>query len=323
MGVQMGPITVALGSDVVRRRTPVHAVRRLRRDRRIGLTGGSEIQFAIDRLTGRMVVIEMNRGAVLLSACASKATRPSRSPRSPPGWWSGTPSTKSRNDITGRDTRQFEPTIDYVVTKVPRSASEKFPERSEILGTRTQSVGEAMAIGRNFPRVVAEGVALASNSSRRPQLRPGRSRLRGLPTTTSYPGVGGHAGPAVPSGGRTAPGGAGGTAPRRKRRKSLVPGPDKPYLPGEGAAASRWVGGGHAAAGLAAGQAARFLRRAAGPPVGTDSEAAVRAARTRCDVRATFKTVDTCAAEFDARTPYHYSTYEDTDEVRPATGQRS
>ena len=119
--------------------------------RRIGVeTGGSNIQFAINPVDGAMVVIEMNPRVSRSSALASKAT--------------GFPIAKIaarlavgytldeiRNDITGETPASFEPTIDYVVTKVPRWAFEKFPGTPEALGTRMQSVGEAMAIGRNFP----------------------------------------------------------------------------------------------------------------------------------------------------------------------------
>ena len=119
--------------------------------RRIGVeTGGSNIQFAINPADGEMVVIEMNPRVSRSSALASKAT--------------GFPIAKIaarlavgytldeiRNDITGETPASFEPTIDYVVTKVPRWAFEKFPGIPDILGTRMQSVGEAMAIGRNFP----------------------------------------------------------------------------------------------------------------------------------------------------------------------------
>src|SRR5205085_2523207 len=118
--------------------------------RRIGVdTGGSNIQFAVDPGTGAMVVIEMNPRVSRSSALASKAT--------------GFPIAKIAarlsvgytldeipNDITQVTLASFEPTIDYVVTKVPRWAFEKFPGASDVLGTRMQSVGEAMAIGRTF-----------------------------------------------------------------------------------------------------------------------------------------------------------------------------
>ncbi len=118
--------------------------------RRIGVeTGGSNIQFAVDPATGEMVVIEMNPRVSRSSALASKAT--------------GFPIAKIatllaigysldeiRNDITKVTPASFEPSIDYVVTKVPRWAFEKFPDVQDRLGTRMQSVGEAMAIGRSF-----------------------------------------------------------------------------------------------------------------------------------------------------------------------------
>ena len=119
--------------------------------RRIGVdTGGSNIQFAVNPDDGEMVVIEMNPRVSRSSALASKAT--------------GFPIAKIAarlavgyhldeitNDITGTTPASFEPTIDYVVTKVPRWAFEKLPGTPAVLGTRMQSVGEAMAIGRTFP----------------------------------------------------------------------------------------------------------------------------------------------------------------------------
>src|SRR6516164_7320118 len=126
--------------------------------RRIGVeTSGSNIQFALDPANGRMVVIEMNPRVSRSSALASKAT--------------GFPIAKIaarlavgytldeiRNDITLETPASFEPTIDYVVTKVPRWAFEKFPDIPDVLGTRMQSVGEAMAIGRTFPESLQKGL---------------------------------------------------------------------------------------------------------------------------------------------------------------------
>ena len=119
--------------------------------RRVGVeTGGSNVQFALDPTNGEMVVIEMNPRVSRSSALASKAT--------------GFPIAKIAarlavgytldeipNDITRKTPASFEPTIDYVVTKVPRWAFEKFPGQPDVLGTQMQSVGEAMAIGRTFP----------------------------------------------------------------------------------------------------------------------------------------------------------------------------
>jgi carbamoyl-phosphate synthase large subunit len=126
--------------------------------RKIGVeTGGSNVQFAIDPKSGRMIVIEMNPRVSRSSALASKAT--------------GFPIAKIaaklavgyrldeiRNDITRETPACFEPTIDYVVTKVPRWAFEKFPGSADVLGTRMQSVGEAMAIGRTFPESLQKGM---------------------------------------------------------------------------------------------------------------------------------------------------------------------
>ena len=119
--------------------------------RRVGVeTGGSNVQFALDPVTGRQVVIEMNPRVSRSSALASKAT--------------GFPIAKIAarlavgytldeipNDVTRATPASFEPVIDYVVTKVPRWAFEKLPGTNGVLGTQMQSVGEAMAIGRTFP----------------------------------------------------------------------------------------------------------------------------------------------------------------------------
>ena len=144
--------------------------------REIGVeTGGSNVQFAVNPADGRLVVIEMNPRVSRSSALASKAT--------------GFPIAKVAaklavgytldelaNDITGGATpASFEPTIDYVVTKIPRFAFEKFPGAKPVLTTSMKSVGEAMAIGRTFPEVAAKGATLDGD---RPD-RARRHRLRG------------------------------------------------------------------------------------------------------------------------------------------------
>src|SRR5215471_1250953 len=145
--------------------------------RRIGVdTGGSNIQFALDPDTGEMVVIEMNPRVSRSSALASKAT--------------GFPIAKIAarlavgyrldeivNDITGETPASFEPTIDYVVTKIPRWAFEKLPGSTPVLGTQMQSVGEVMAIGRTF----AESVQKACRS-----LETGRAGLNCDPAEREY-----------------------------------------------------------------------------------------------------------------------------------------
>ena len=134
--------------------------------RRVGVdTGGSNIQFAVEPDTGRRVVIEMNPRVSRSSALASKAT--------------GFPIAKIAallavgytldeipNDITKKTPACFEPSLDYVVVKIPRWAFEKFPSADPVLGTRMKSVGEVMAIGRTF----AEALGKAYRSLERPEI---------------------------------------------------------------------------------------------------------------------------------------------------------
>ncbi len=145
--------------------------------RRVGVeTGGSNIQFAVEPTNGDMVVIEMNPRVSRSSALASKAT--------------GFPIAKIAarlavgytldeipNDITRKTPASFEPTIDYVVTKVPRWAFEKLPGTSGVLGTQMQSVGEAMAIGRTFAESLQKGFR---------SLETGRLGLNADPGETAY-----------------------------------------------------------------------------------------------------------------------------------------
>ena len=153
--------------------------------REIGVeTGGSNVQFAVNPADGRLVVIEMNPRVSRSSALASKAT--------------GFPIAKVaaelavgytldelENDITGGATpASFEPTIDYVVTKIPRFAFEKFPGAEPTLTTSMKSVGEVMAIGRTFAGIAAEGAARAGDRPHRarrdrdPRPRQGRRQER-------------------------------------------------------------------------------------------------------------------------------------------------
>jgi carbamoyl-phosphate synthase large subunit len=287
--------------------------------RRIGVeTGGSNIQFAIDPATGEMVVIEMNPRVSRSSALASKAT--------------GFPIAKIAarlavgyrldeitNDITGETPASFEPTIDYVVTKIPRWAFEKFPDVPEVLGTRMQSVGEAMAIGRTFPESLQKGLR---------SLERGRLGLGCDPAEAAYDDL----------------------DDETLVRRAGIATPDRPFqleaALRRGISAERL----HRATGvdpwfldqLALIVAERRRLEAAGGPRALDrwgwrrakrlgfadaqlawlwgvEEDEVRAARLAAGVRATMKTVDTCAAEFEARTPYHYATYEDSDEVGPSS----
>jgi carbamoyl-phosphate synthase large subunit len=283
--------------------------------RRIGVeTGGSNIQFAVDPVSGRQVVIEMNPRVSRSSALASKAT--------------GFPIAKIAarlavgytldeilNDITGQTPACFEPSIDYVVTKVPRWAFEKFPGIPDVLGTRMQSVGEAMAIGRTFTESLQKGLR---------SLERGRLGLNCDPGERLYDAW----------------------ADDELVRRAAIATPDRPFHLEAALRRGIPVERIYEATGvdpwfldqisLVVDERARLA--AAGDPGALDragwrrakrlgfadaqlawlwsvAEAEVRAARLALGVRATMKTVDTCAAEFEAHTPYHYSTYEDDDEV--------
>jgi carbamoyl-phosphate synthase large subunit len=286
--------------------------------RRIGVeTGGSNVQFAVDPRTGEQVIIEMNPRVSRSSALASKAT--------------GFPIAKIaaklavgyrldevRNDITRETPASFEPAIDYVVTKIPRWAFEKLPGSSPVLGTQMQSVGEVMAIGRTF----VESLQKALRS-----LETGRLGLNCDPSERELDGYSDDElvlAAAVPTPERIFQIEA---ALRRfvsVERVYEATGVDPWFCDqilqiveerdrlGElGLVAMTRADWRRAKQhGFSDGQLA-FLW-------GVDATA-VRSARLDEDVRVTYKTVDTCAAEFDAHTPYHYGTYEDEDEVAPLT----
>src|SRR5271169_3929433 len=159
MGVDTGDsITVAPAQTLTDREYQMMRDAALACLREIGVdTGGSNVQFAIDPATGRMVIVEMNPRVSRSSALASKAT--------------GFPIAKIaaklavgyrldeiKNDITRKTPACFEPTIDYVVVKIPRWQFEKFPGAEPVLGTQMKSVGEVMAIGRTFKQALGKGM---------------------------------------------------------------------------------------------------------------------------------------------------------------------
>jgi len=159
MGVHTGDsITVAPAQTLTDREYQMMRDGALKCLREIGVdTGGSNVQFAIDPVTGRMVIVEMNPRVSRSSALASKAT--------------GFPIAKIaaklavgyrldeiKNDITRKTPACFEPTIDYVVVKIPRWQFEKFPGAEPVLGTQMKSVGEVMAIGRTFKQALGKGM---------------------------------------------------------------------------------------------------------------------------------------------------------------------
>jgi carbamoyl-phosphate synthase large subunit len=286
--------------------------------RRIGVeTGGSNVQFAVDPRTGEMVVIEMNPRVSRSSALASKAT--------------GFPIAKIaaklavgyrldevRNDITRETPASFEPTIDYVVTKFPRWAFEKLPGAPPILGTQMQSVGEVMAIGRTFPESLQKALRSLETGRLGLNCDPVERELETMDADELVQAA------AVPTPDRLFHV----EAALRKfvsvERLHEVTGIDPWFLDQTlqiveerdrlrevGFAAMSRADWRHAKRfGFSDGQLAYMWDVA---PEG------VRAARLAASVGVTYKTVDTCAAEFAAFTPYHYGTYEDEDELAPLT----
>ncbi|MDE3065122.1 MAG: carbamoyl-phosphate synthase large subunit, partial [Acidobacteriota bacterium] len=289
--------------------------------RRVGVeTGGSNVQFAVDPATGERLVIEMNPRVSRSSALASKAT--------------GFPIAKIaarlavgytldeiRNDITRVTPASFEPVIDYVVTKIPRWAFEKLPGASPRLGTRMQSVGEVMAIGRTF----AESLQKAVRS-----LEQGR-RGFALGRDSEFADLG----------------------EAELWRRCVEATPERLFALHE----ALWRGAAVAEVAERTSIDAWFVDQLArivavereileGPSpdrwdrarwrhvkrlgfsdsqialLGGCGEADVARWRSALGVTTTFKTVDTCAAEFAASTPYHYSTFEDESEVRDSPRDR-
>ncbi|MFZ9776201.1 MAG: carbamoyl-phosphate synthase large subunit [Ilumatobacteraceae bacterium] len=289
--------------------------------RRVGVeTGGSNVQFAVNPTNGDQVVIEMNPRVSRSSALASKAT--------------GFPIAKIAaklavgytldeisNDITKKTPASFEPTIDYVVTKVPRWAFEKFEGASNTLGTQMRSVGEAMAIGRTFPESLQK--ALRSLEIGRAGLNcdSGEKNFESLDDLQLFVAI-------------------------------ETPTPDRIFQVGECIRRGFDLTKLHAATGIDTWfldqmkaiyeereafcdssstsldrRSWRRLKRLGFSDaqlawLWDEDESEVRAARERVGVLPTFKSVDTCSAEFAAETPYFYSTYEDESEVRPSAKER-
>ncbi|MBJ7381965.1 MAG: carbamoyl-phosphate synthase large subunit, partial [Acidimicrobiia bacterium] len=285
--------------------------------RRIGVdTGGSNIQFAVNPANGEFVVIEMNPRVSRSSALASKAT--------------GFPIAKIAaklavgyrldevlNDITRVTPASFEPSIDYVVTKIPRWAFEKLPGAEPVLGTMMQSVGEAMAIGRTFPESLQK--ALRSLETGRGGLNcdAGESEFDALDLDVII------ANAAIPTPDRIFYVEAAMRLGASPERVNAATGIDMWFLDEIGRiiderARVALIGG---AQEMSRADWRRAKRLGFGDGqlayIWGETPGAVRAARIAAGVVVTYKTVDTCAAEFAAETPYHYGTYEDEDEVAP------
>jgi carbamoyl-phosphate synthase large subunit len=281
--------------------------------RAIGVeTGGSNIQFAVDPRDGRQVLIEMNPRVSRSSALASKAT--------------GFPIAKIAallavgyrldeiaNDITGRTPAAFEPALDYVVVKIPRFAFEKFSDADPTLTSTMKSVGEVMAIGRTFKEALGkawrglevDGVDLGAGGARprslghlavgsEHRLLAIEAALRDGHSVEEVAGASGIDAWFVDQIAQVVEHGEGlrGRALGELDRDELFE-------------AKRM--------GMSDGRIAAFTGATADE---------VRAHRSRLGVEAVFKTVDTCAGEFEATTPYHYSTYESESEVRGADRPR-
>ena len=282
--------------------------------RRVGVdTGGCNIQFAVDPATGRVIVIEMNPRVSRSSALASKAT--------------GFPIAKIAaklalgyrldeipNDITKETPASFEPTLDYIVVKVPRFAFEKFPRADRTLTTTMKSVGEAMALGRNFSQALNK--ALRSLEQR-------GSSFHWEETTETAAELLERA--QTPTDGRIV------TVQQALRQGATV---EDVYA---ATGIDPWFVDQIALINEVADEVTEapeltedVLRSAkehglSDAQVGQLrglNEVEVRKARHALGVRPVFKTVDTCAGEFPAYTPYHYSSYDQESEVKATTREK-
>ncbi|MDQ3176886.1 MAG: carbamoyl-phosphate synthase large subunit [Actinomycetota bacterium] len=322
--------------------------------RRVGVeTGGSNVQFALDPATGRQVVIEMNPRVSRSSALASKATgfpiakiaaklavgytldeieNDITTPNAA-GEAAGAAAVPERAIASNRrdpdaaptlrgTSACFEPVIDYVVTKIPRWAFEKLPGTSGILGTQMQSVGEVMAIGRTFPESLQKALRSLEQGRFGLNADPGEQPLVDMSSDELLAAI-------------------------------AVPTPERIFQVGELLRRGTSLDAVHDACRIdhwfldqmsAIVEARPEIESAGGPDAPSratwrrvkrlgysDAQlahlwhtdvAAVRAGREAHGVFPTYKTVDTCAAEFAAETPYHYSTWEDDSEVRPSDRPR-
>lgn len=280
--------------------------------REIGVeTGGSNVQFAINPVDGRMVIIEMNPRVSRSSALASKAT--------------GFPIAKFaaklavgysldeiQNDITKETPASFEPTIDYVVTKIPRFTFEKFPQAENILGTQMKSVGEAMAMGRTFKESLQK--AMRSLENGRAGLgsdgkeiinedeifdvvnkqRPGTDRLFYVKAAFEF----GWSFDKVFELSGIDPWFLNHILEMVEFEKAQLKGKSLSDLPQEIFEKAKSMGYSDVQIAYLTGS----------------TEKEVEAARKALNLIPVYKTVDTCAAEFDAKTPYHYSSYDEENE---------
>ena len=291
--------------------------------REIGVdTGGSNIQFAINPQNGEMVVIEMNPRVSRSSALASKAT--------------GFPIAKIAaklavgytldelpNDITGETLASFEPAIDYCVVKIPRWTFEKFPETEDFLTTSMKSVGEVMAIGRTFKEALHKAIRsleidrfglgtrcagaaehneppLSPDEIRKKLVTPNSGRLFSIPYAMK-------AGMKLETINKLT-----GIDPWFLHQIQGIVGLEE-EIAAHGHACSSGLLKRSKSYGFSDLHLAKLMK------TGEDE---IRAFRDRSGIHPVFKLVDTCAAEFEARTPYYYSTYEHENEARVSTNTK-
>ncbi len=319
MGVHTGDsITVAPAQTLTDREYQAMRDAAIQVIREVGVeTGGSNIQFAVHPETGRMVVIEMNPRVSRSSALASKAT--------------GFPIAKIAsklavgyrleeipNDITRKTPSCFEPTLDYVVVKIPKWQFEKFPGADNTLGTQMKSVGEVMAIGRTFKEALLKGIR-SLETGRRSEVDPVDPKLLVQHLVTPHPDRLAYLRHALRDG-YSVKQVAEMTAVdpwflQQLREiadmEASLEGASLEALPAEKLREAKRLG--FSDAHLAA------LMNVDGSRSG---EQRVRERRLQDGTRAVFKRVDTCSAEFESYTPYLYSTYEMEDEADASDRQK-
>src|SRR5712672_1086954 len=313
MGVHTGDsITVAPAQTLTDREYQMMRDAAIRCLREIGVdTGGSNVQFAIHPKTGRMVIIEMNPRVSRSSALASKAT--------------GFPIAKIaaklavgyrldeiRNDITRKTPACFEPTLDYVVVKIPKWQFEKFPGADESLGPQMKSVGEVMAIGRTFKEALMKGIRSLDTGKKASaaDIEPRRLTQR---LVTPHPEGLSYIRYALRQGH---------TVKQLAKMTSIDPWflyqlkeindmqlevekHPMESIPTEVLRGAKRMG-------FSDGRLASVWRLS-----GKGDQEKIRHLRKKHKVQPVYKRVDTCAAEFESYTPYLYSTYEEEDEAAP------
>ncbi len=319
MGVHTGDsITVAPAQTLTDREYQVMRDAAIAVIRKVGVeTGGSNIQFAVNPLTGRMVVIEMNPRVSRSSALASKAT--------------GFPIAKIAaklavgytldeipNDITKKTPSCFEPTLDYVVVKIPKWQFEKFPGAAEDLGPQMKSVGEAMAIGRTFKEALLKGVRSLETGKRvgsekiEPRILTQRL-VTPHPERLSYIRYAlrqGHSIKELHKMTSIDPWFLYQLKEITEMQMELEKHPMESLPPAVLREAKRM--------GFSDARLAEIWRLANGKGAAEK----VRHTRRKHGITPVYKRVDTCAGEFESYTPYLYSTYEDEDEAAPTAKKK-